>query len=121
MIFATVGTQLPFDRLISTLDEWCEDHRETKAFAQIGSEGQPPKNMAFAKTLSRSHFAKSIADCTVIVSHAGMGTIFTALDAGKPIILTTNWRLSNAWKAAVVSTLPMMKRICTRCYLSHLR
>ena len=87
MIFATVGTQLPFDRLIVSIDKWCENHNENKAFAQIGQTRHKPRNLPFAKTLERSQFAKNVADCTVIVSHAGMGTVFTALDARKPIIL----------------------------------
>ena len=36
-IFATVGTQLPFDRLIRGLDSWAECNPEVEVFAQIGA------------------------------------------------------------------------------------
>ena len=36
MIFATVGTQLPFDRLIVALDQWAASSPDVEVFAQIG-------------------------------------------------------------------------------------
>lgn len=87
MIFATVGTQLPFDRLIQTLDKWHKNQSISRCFAQIGPKGEAPKYIPFAPTLSPLQFAKHIADCKVIVSHAGMGTILTALKHRKPIII----------------------------------
>ncbi len=87
MIFATVGTQLPFDRLIRTLDKWHKNQSVNDCFAQIGPEGKPPKNTPYAATLTPLQFAKHIAECKVIVSHAGMGTILTALRYRKPIII----------------------------------
>ncbi len=87
MIFATVGTQLPFDRLIMTIDKWQSFHGVKGCFAQIGPKGQTPKTLSHAATLTPEQFAKNIANCKVIVSHAGMGTILTALGAGMPIMI----------------------------------
>jgi UDP-N-acetylglucosamine transferase subunit ALG13 len=87
MIFATVGTQLPFDRLIDFLDKWHLKQGVTGSFAQIGEQGKEPKNMPFAKSLTSLQFAKKIANCKVIVSHAGMGTILTALQVRKPVVI----------------------------------
>ncbi len=87
MIFATVGTQLPFDRLIDTLDKYKQYQRDISIFAQIGPLGKSPDYIDWAPTLTAKQFAKKIAECKVIISHAGMGTILTALELGKPIIV----------------------------------
>lgn len=87
MIFATVGTQLPFDRLIMTIDKWQSFHGVKDCFAQVGPKGKTPKSLPSAATLTPEQFATNIAKCKVIVSHAGMGTILSALGAGKPIII----------------------------------
>jgi UDP-N-acetylglucosamine transferase subunit ALG13 len=87
MIFATVGTQLPFDRMIGAIDKWQSFQKDTQCFAQVGAKGQAPEALRFAATLTPAQFAKHIAECKVVVSHAGMGTILSALGAGKPIIV----------------------------------
>lgn len=87
MIFATVGTQLPFDRMIKAVDKWNEKQRVNGCFAQVGQDGYCPATIEFSETLKPSQFAKQIAKCKVIVSHAGMGTILTALQLAKPIII----------------------------------
>ncbi len=87
MIFATVGTQLPFDRMIKAIDKWNEKQQVRSCFAQVGQGGYSPTTIEFSETLRPSQFAKKIAKCKVIVSHAGMGTILTALQLAKPIII----------------------------------
>ena len=87
MIFATVGTQLPFDRMIKSIDKWNEKQELRDCFAQVGVGGCATSSLEFAETLTPSQFANQIAKCKVIVSHAGMGTILTALQLGKPIII----------------------------------
>ena len=87
MIFATVGTQLPFDRMIKAIDKWNKKQGLSDCFAQVGIGGCETSSIDFAETLTPSQFAKQIAKCKVIVSHAGMGTILTALQLGKPIVI----------------------------------
>lgn len=87
MIFATVGTQLPFDRMISALDEWKLSHSKEKIFAQIGQAGSTPSNIEFAHSVSPSQFERCVADCNLVVAHAGMGSVLTALKARKPLII----------------------------------
>ena len=41
MIFVTVGTDSPFDRLMQVVDEWAAASGRTDVFAQIG-EGDDP-------------------------------------------------------------------------------
>lgn len=87
MIFATVGTQLPFDRMIMAIDKWNKKQRLSDCFAQVGMGGAAPTSLEFSETLTPSQFANQIAKCKVIVSHAGMGTILTALQLCKPIVI----------------------------------
>lgn len=87
MIFATVGTQLPFDRLIQTIDEWANSRREHDVFAQIGHSSYVPEHVRWAESLRASQFRKHLESATAIVSHAGIGTILSALELGKPIIV----------------------------------
>ncbi len=71
------------------MDEWC-GRSGAEAFAQIsdvGSEGYRPKNMAWSSFLGPDDWDERFAAADVVVAHAGMGTIISALMAGKPIVI----------------------------------
>ena len=87
MIFVTVGTQLPFERLIKAMDEWAEAHPDTDIFAQVGDTEYVPKNMKYAAKLTPREYAEAFAKSKIVVSHAGMGTIISGLENAKPMIL----------------------------------
>lgn len=87
MIFVTVGTQLPFDRLVLAVDQWAALANRDDVFAQIGPEGTPPKHIAWARGMTPSEFKARLREASAIVAHAGMGTIINALTAGKPIVV----------------------------------
>lgn len=87
MIFATVGTQLPFDRMVNVFDNWVKKQGVKGCFSQICKGGTPTQHMQCAEMLTASQFAKKIADCKVILGHAGIGTVLTALRVQKPIIM----------------------------------
>ena len=87
MIFLTVGTQLGFDRMVKTVDGWVKEAPEVKVFAQIGEATYQPQNMEFCAFLSASEYTKIFEQATVVVSHAGMGTILSCLTQSKPIIV----------------------------------
>lgn len=86
MIFVTVGEQLPFDRLIRTVDEWAGASGK-EVFAQIGQSDWKPKYIAYKYFLSPQEFEEKFLAAEVIIAHAGMGTIITALELGKPILV----------------------------------
>ncbi|OWV80243.1 glucuronosyltransferase [Rhizobium sp. R634] len=86
MILVTVGTQLPFDRLIKAVDSFAKDLTKP-VLAQIGKGTYTPQNMKWIKNIEPQDFDKVFRDATVIVSHAGIGTVLTAKRFGKPIIL----------------------------------
>ncbi|THD82303.1 glycosyl transferase family 28 [Aliigemmobacter aestuarii] len=87
MIFATVGTQLPFDRLLLALDTWAALHLEVPVIAQTGQSSKTYTHLQTCAHLDQRAFADTFAAARVVVAHAGMGTILTALDLGKPLIL----------------------------------
>jgi len=90
MIFLTVGTQLPFDRLVRTLDEWCEKNPSQKVFGQIaepGPNGYIPKNFEWKSFIDPEEFTLRFSKSKLIVAHAGMGSIISALTHPKPILI----------------------------------
>jgi UDP-N-acetylglucosamine transferase subunit ALG13 len=87
MIFVTVGTQLAFDRMVRAVDSWAENHREAEVFAQIGPAQYVPKNVAYERFVEPSVFSAKAQACEAMVAQAGIGSIFTALELRKPIIL----------------------------------
>lgn len=87
MIFVTVGAQMPFDRLVRTVDEWAARAGRADVFAQIGPTDWRPGHVSWERFLEPAAFRARVAQATVIVAHAGMGSIITALEAGKPILV----------------------------------
>lgn len=87
MILVTVGGQMPFNRLVKTVDQWAANHPDTQCFAQIGRGGSPPQHMEWAEFLPPSVLREKLERANLIVAHAGMGTILTALDLGKSLII----------------------------------
>lgn len=87
MIFVTVGGQLPFDRLVHAVDRWAVNQQRSDVFAQIGSSASPPAHIEWERLLSPPDFQAKARSADVIIAHAGMGSILTALDLGKPIIV----------------------------------
>lgn len=87
MIFLTVGTQLPFDRLVRAMDEWAKINSCVEVFGQIGPESYKPNNFSANEFISPVAFIDAIMKADLIVAHAGMGSILTALQYCKPIII----------------------------------
>lgn len=87
MIFVTVGAQMPFDRLVKTVDQWARLHGRDDVFAQIGSTDYLPSNMQWTPYLNTEEFKQRYEAAKVIIAHAGTGSIITALQLGKPILI----------------------------------
>ncbi|MGD7653184.1 MAG: glycosyltransferase [Verrucomicrobiales bacterium] len=87
MIFITVGTDLPFDRMVRVIDRWAGENERTDVFAQIGEGGWKPEHIEFAEFLQPPDFMQRFVAADIIISHAGMGTILSALRYGKPILV----------------------------------
>ena len=87
MIFVTVGTQLPFDRLVAAIDTWAGSGSSVPVFAQIGPSRLRPRNIEFAQFITPAECAQRMEEADAIVGHAGMGTILTALELGTPVLV----------------------------------
>ncbi len=91
MIFLTIGTHEPFDRLVQAVDEWNSDKgRRHEIVAQVVSPASGayiPKNFEMTPHLSPREYEGLILQADLIVSHAGMGSILTAFTHGKPIVI----------------------------------
>ncbi len=87
MIFVTVGTDLPFDRLVRVVDEWAGHGGRQDVFAQIGASRWTPSYLPHRNFLPPDEFTRRFAEARVIVAHAGMGTILSALRWKKPILV----------------------------------
>ena len=87
MIFVTVGTQLPFDRLIAAVDSWAGETGFRDVFAQVGPNAYVPRYIEFASFISPAECAERMRAADAIVAHAGMGTILNALQLGKPLLV----------------------------------
>lgn len=85
MIFITVGTQLPFDRLLEYFEEWRTDVGYSgKVVAQIGEDSHfSSPSIEIFKTLSSEQYYHWFCQAEGIVSHTGMGSILSCLDHDK--------------------------------------
>lgn len=86
VIFVTVGEQLPFNRLVQTVDAWTANSGR-EVFAQIGETRFRPSRIQYQKFLPLAEFDRKFREAEVIIGHAGMGTIITALEMEKPILV----------------------------------
>jgi len=87
VIFVTVGAQMPFDRMVRAVDQWAADRDRNDIFAQIGPTQWRPNHISWAQFLDPQAFRQKVQEASVIVAHAGMGSILTALELGKPILV----------------------------------
>ena len=88
MIFVTVGTQLPFERLVAAMDGWAARRApQPEVLAQVGSGRVDYEHLRCVRSLQGPEYADVIASARLIVAHAGTGSILTALDYGVPVIV----------------------------------
>lgn len=87
MIFCTIGTQAPFDRFLQIIDEIAPDMGEEEIIVQAFKDKYEPKHVRTIQMLPPDEFNKIFAEARMIIGHAGMGTIISALTQDKPIIV----------------------------------
>ena len=87
MIFLTVGTQFPFDRLVQAVDEFFDAYAlDDEVVAQIGESTYKPRHFKAVVSLDKEAFDRHFRQASAIIGHAGLGTIMLALDCGKPLL-----------------------------------
>jgi UDP-N-acetylglucosamine transferase subunit ALG13 len=88
MIFLTVGTLFPFDRLVRSVDHFLgQGVVDEEIFAQIGPGGHQPRRMKYVHTLEKESFDTYLRSATSLMGHAGIGTIMMALNHSKPLLV----------------------------------
>lgn len=87
MIFVTVGTQLPFDRLVRAVDAWAGHTGRRGILAQIGPSELRPEFIEYQPFLSPMEFSHHFASADLVIAHAGMGSILSAMSQSKPILV----------------------------------
>ena len=87
MIFLTVGAQMPFDRLVRAVDAWAGREQRTDVFAQIGPTLFAPRHIQHTQFMNPTQFQDCVDMADAIIAHAGMGTIITAVEHRKPILV----------------------------------
>jgi UDP-N-acetylglucosamine transferase subunit ALG13 len=86
-VFVTVGSELPFDRLIRWMDRWAGANPHAVVFAQTGPSSYVPEHLQYCQFLTPAEFTARVKSCDLIVAHAGMGSILTSLQHRKPILV----------------------------------
>ena len=89
MIFLTVGTQFPFDRLVKAVDAAiAQNGHDERFYGQIGEGNRyTPQNMDWVSNLAKAEYDDVFRNASAIIAHAGMGTIALALRYGKPLLV----------------------------------
>lgn len=86
-ILVTVGAHGGYDRLVHAVDAWARERGRRDVFAQIGASAEPPGFVPYACFLPPRAYRERVEAATLLVAHAGAGTILTALERGKAILV----------------------------------
>jgi len=88
MIFVTIGSMFPFERMIRAMDAWAAtEGRGEEILAQIGAGDYEPRHMTWVRKLDRRTYAETIRRSRLVVAHAGVGSIVTAGELRRPIVV----------------------------------
>jgi exopolysaccharide biosynthesis glucuronosyltransferase PssE len=125
MIFVTVGSDLPFDRLVRVVDEWAAESGRDDVFAQVGATEWRPAHIGWTDFLQPPEFARRFAEADIVIAHAGMGSILSALQWEKPILVmprrATLGEVRNEHQSATARHLASMGKINVAMDESELR
>jgi UDP-N-acetylglucosamine transferase subunit ALG13 len=79
---------MAFDRLITAMDQWAAAQADKPdVFAQVGPSTLQPSAMRWTVSLTPAEFNETIEQADIIVAHAGMGSVLTAMERGKLLVL----------------------------------
>ncbi len=120
MIFLTVGTVYPFDRLVRAVDEAVErSGSAVKIFAQIADGSYRPHCFEAVSYLQKDEFDRNMHEASSIISHAGMGTITAALENNKPLLVMPRLRKYgehvNDHQVAIAKKFEQLGHLITAC------
>lgn len=91
MIFITVGSseEYKFPRLLQIADELCDEGviQGSDIIAQIGYTKYSPRNYKAFDMTSDEEFKELVAKADIIITHAGTGSVISALKAHRKVII----------------------------------
>jgi UDP-N-acetylglucosamine transferase subunit ALG13 len=87
LIFLTVGAQMPFDRLARLVDDWAGAIGRDDVVAQLGPTAFEPRHLKVVPFLEPPEFRQTNEKADAVVAHAGMGTILSVLELGRPLLV----------------------------------
>ncbi len=95
LIFVTCGTHtMQFNRLLEMMDSLIEEGKvRGRVIAQTGNSTYMPKHYESSKFVDDSKMGKLISRSDIIISHAGAGSIITALSRGKKLIVVPRLKM----------------------------
>ena len=88
MIFVTLGTQdKEFPRLIEEIDRLIENKTiKEEVIVQAGCTKYESKNLKIFDLISHDEFEKLVSECSLLITHGGVGSILTGIKRGKVVI-----------------------------------
>lgn len=69
------------------MDHWAAKAPTVQVTAQIGATKYKPERMTAVGSLTAAEYSALFNQADVVVAHAGMGTIISALESGKPLVI----------------------------------
>ena len=69
------------------MDEWAAANPAVPVYVQIGSGRYEPVHAQFVRMMPPTEFRRRVAEARLFVAHAGVGSILSAIQAGKPMLM----------------------------------
>lgn len=93
MIFVTVGTQkFQMNRLMKQIEKMAENMPQERFVIQYGNCTYVPKHCETYQFMDRPQFEQCVSECSVLITHGGVGTIMSGIRAGKPVVVVPRRR-----------------------------
>lgn len=88
VIFVTVGSQLPFDRMVAAVDAWsARATSRPDVLAQVGAGRADYQHLRCERFVDDERYGKELRSARLVVAHAGIGSVMAASEAGIPVIV----------------------------------
>lgn len=87
MILVTLGTQkFQMNRLVQAADRLAIELDE-EVFVQLGNSTYIPQHCKYKDFVDANTYREMIENCSVLVTHAGVGSIMTGINAKVPVVV----------------------------------